>query len=231
MIRVEVADDEAIVREGIRLILDSQPDIQVIAQAGTGMEAVELGLVSKPDVVIMDIRMPGIDGIEATKTLLAQADWLVKIIIVTTFALDEYVYRALRCGASGFILKGAPPRQLPIAVREVFAGETMLSSEVTRRLIEQFSPQTALGLRDSAGSSRLPVSFSTLTAREIDVLRLIAGGLANQDIAARLVVSTPTVKTHVASILSKMGVHDRTQAAIAAYEHGLVVPSGRRLPY
>ncbi len=216
MIRVLLADDQALVREGLRLILDSQPDISVIAEAGTGEEALATAHRTRPDVVVMDVRMPGMDGITATGRLVATASWPVKIIVVTTFDLDRYVFDALRLGASGFLLKTAPPRVLPIAVREVHAGETMLSSELTQRLIQRFAsappPETDV----------VPAAFVALTPRELDVLRLVARGLSNREIAADLVVAEATVKTHVVRILAKLGLRDRTQAAVAAYEHGLV---------
>jgi DNA-binding NarL/FixJ family response regulator len=232
VIRVLLADDQALVREGLRLILDAQPDITVVAEAATGDDAVRAARSLHPDVVVMDIQMPGMDGITATGRLLDAADWPVRVIVVTTFDLDEYVYRALRLGASGFLLKTAPPRLLPIAVREVHAGETMLSSQLTRRLIEQFTFIPSIGPGD------VPAAFAALTPRELDVLRLIARGHTNAQIAAELVVTEATVKTHVVRILAKLALHDRTQAAVAAYEHGLVTPSSsqtvelatRRLP-
>jgi DNA-binding NarL/FixJ family response regulator len=223
VIRVVLADDQALVREGLRLILDAQPDITVVAEAGTGDDALRAARSLRPDIVVMDIRMPGMDGITATGRLLATADWPVKVIVVTTFDLDEYVYQALRLGASGFLLKTAPPRLLPIAVREVHAGETMLSSQLTRRLIEQFTVPPPPGTGD------VPAAFAALTARELDVLRLIARGGTNTQIAADLFVTEATVKTHVTRILAKLGLHDRTQAAVTAYEHGLVTPT-RTLP-
>ena len=219
MIRVLLADDQALVREGLRLILDAQPDITVIAEAATGQDALRAARSMHPDVVVMDIRMPGMDGITATGRLLSSADWPVRVIVVTTFDLDEYVYQALRLGASGFLLKTAPPRLLPIAVREVHAGETMLSSQLTRRLIEQFT------VRTPSDTGQVPAAFAALTPREIDVLRLIARGLTNAQIAAELIVTEATVKTHVVRILAKLALHDRTQAAVAAYEHGLVTPA------
>jgi len=219
VIRVLLADDQALVREGLRLILDAQPDITVIAEAATGQDALRAARSMHPDVVVMDIRMPGMDGITATGRLLSSADWPVRVIVVTTFDLDEYVYQALRLGASGFLLKTAPPRLLPIAVREVHAGETMLSSQLTRRLIEQFT------VRTPSDTGQVPAAFAALTPREIDVLRLIARGLTNAQIAAELIVTEATVKTHVVRILAKLALHDRTQAAVAAYEHGLVTPA------
>jgi len=217
VIRVVLADDQALVREGLRLILDAQEDISVVGEAGTGDEALIAARRLRPDVVVMDVRMPGTDGITATGKLLASADWPVKVIVVTTFDLDEYVFAALHLGASGFLLKTAPPRLLITAVREVHAGETMLSSELTKRLIQQFA---AAAPARSAGAAL--EAFAALTPRELDVLRLIARGLSNDEIAGELFVSGATVKTHVVRILAKLGLRDRTQAAIAAYEHGLV---------
>lgn len=217
MIRVVLADDQALVREGLRLILDAHKDISVVGEAGTGDEALIVARTLRPDIVVMDVRMPGTDGITATGTLLASADWPVKVIVVTTFDLDEYIFAALRLGASGFLLKTAPPRLLITAVREVHAGETMLSSELTQRLIRQFAaapPPRATGAA--------PEAFAALTARELEVLGLIARGLSNDEIAGELFVSGATVKTHVVRVLAKLGLRDRTQAAIAAYEHGLV---------
>lgn len=217
MIRVVLADDQALVREGLRLILDAQEDISVVGEASTGDEALVAARSLRPDVVVMDVRMPGTDGITATGKLLASADWPVKVIVVTTFDLDEYVFAALHLGASGFLLKTAPPRLLITAVREVHAGETMLSSELTQRLIRQFA--AAPPARSTGAASE---AFAALTPRELDVLRLIARGLSNDEIAGELFVSGATVKTHVVRILAKLGLRDRTQAAIAAYEHGLV---------
>ena len=220
MIRVVLADDQAPVREGLRVMLDAQSDITVVAEAGTGEEALAAARRLRPDVVIMDVRMPGMDGLTATGRLLATADWPVKIIMVTTFDLDEYVFDALRLGASGFLLKTSPPRLLPTAVREVHAGETMLSSELTQRLIRRFASVPAPRPKDT-----VPEALALLTPRELDVLRLVARGMSNSEIAGALIVSEATVKTHVVRILAKLGLRDRTQAAVAAYEHGLITAS------
>jgi len=222
VIRVVLADDQAAVREGLRVMLDAQSDITVVAEAGTGEEALSAARSLRPDVVIMDVRMPGMDGLTATGRLLATADWPVKVIMVTTFDLDEYVFDALRLGASGFLLKTAPPRLLPTAVREVHAGETMLSSQLTQRVIHRFASAPAPTPKDT-----VPESLAVLTPRELDVLRLVARGLSNKEIAAELFVSEATVKTHVVRILAKLGLRDRTQAAVAAYEQGLVTASRR----
>lgn len=220
MIRVVLADDQAPVREGLRVMLDAQSDITVVAEAGTGEQALDAARRLRPDVVIMDVRMPGMDGITATGRLLATADWPVKVIMVTTFDLDEYVFDALRLGASGFLLKTSPPRLLPTAVREVHAGETMLSSELTQRLIHRFASAPAPRPKDT-----VPDALAVLTPRELDVLRLVARGMSNSEIAGELLVSEATVKTHVVRILAKLGLRDRTQAAVAAYEHGLITAS------
>jgi DNA-binding NarL/FixJ family response regulator len=218
VIRVVLADDQALVREGLRLILDAQDDIAVVAEAATGEEALASANRTHPDVVVMDVRMPGMDGITATGRLLATASWPVKVIIVTTFDLDRYVFDALRLGASGFLLKTAPPRLLPMAVREVHAGETMLSSELTQRLIREFASAPPPEARGA-----VPAAFAMLTPRELDVLRRVARGMSNSEIAREFVLSQATVKTHVVRILAKLNLRDRTQAAVAAYEHGLVV--------
>ena len=217
MIRVVLADDQALVREGLRLILDAQDDIIVVAEAGTGEEALAAAALTRPDVVIIDVRMPGMDGITATGRLLATATWPVKVIVITTFDLDQYVFDAVRLGASGFLLKSSPPRLLPTAVREVHAGESMLSSDLTMRLIHRFA-----SMAPRPAPAGVPAAFATLTPRELDVLRLIARGMSNSEIACELVVSQTTVKTHVVRLLAKLGLRDRTQAAVAAYEQGLV---------
>jgi DNA-binding NarL/FixJ family response regulator len=217
VIRVLLADDEAMIREGLRLILDAQPDITVIGEAATGDQALASARRLHPDVVVMDVRMPGTDGITATRRLLETATWPVHVIVLTTFDLDEHVYAAMRSGASGFLLKTAPPRQLPIAVREAHTGEAMLSSAITRRLIERFaeSPPRVAGT---------PAAFQALTQRELDILRHIASGLSNGEIASALVIGESTVKTHVVRILAKLNLRDRTQAAVAAHENGLMLP-------
>jgi DNA-binding NarL/FixJ family response regulator len=219
VIRVLVADDQAMVREGLRLILDAQPDISVVAEAADGQEALVKARGARPDVVLMDIRMPVLDGLEATRRLLAEAAWDVRVLVLTTYDLDRHVYDALRAGASGFLLKTSPPRHLPVAVREVAAGDTMLSPAVTQRLITTF-------LRHPPPADGVPPPLRGLTSREVDVLRLVARGLSNSEIAAALHLGEATVKTHVVRILAKLGLRDRTQAAVLAYETGLVVPGG-----
>ncbi|GAA1882208.1 response regulator [Asanoa iriomotensis] len=219
MIRVVVADDHEVVRGGFAGLLATQPDISVVGTAADGATAVEVCGRTRPDVVLMDIRMPGVDGIEATRRLTATAA-RPRVLILTTFDLDEYVYDAIRAGASGFLLKDVRAEALFDAVRVIAAGEALLAPTVTRRLIAQF----ALQHRPQAPA---PVALSALTPRETQVLRLVAEGLSNPEIAARLVVSEETVKTHVSRMLTKLGLRDRTQAVVAAYETGLVVPGAR----
>ncbi|MGA5794531.1 response regulator [Streptomyces cellulosae] len=219
MIRVLIADDQQMVRQGFTVLLNTQPDIEVVGQAVNGIEAVEKVGELPPDVVLMDIRMPELGGIEATARITAVHPE-VKVLVLTTFDLDEYVYEALRAGASGFLLKDASAEQLAEAVRVVAAGDALLAPGVTRRLIAEFSrlePRPRTPLRRKVGD---------LTERETEVLSLIAQGLSNAEIAVRLVVAEQTVKTHVGRILVKLGLRDRTQAAVFAYESGLVRPSG-----
>ncbi|CAL9484177.1 DNA-binding response regulator [Streptomyces sp. DH-12] len=219
MIRVLIADDQQMVRQGFTVLLNTQPDIEVVGQAVNGLDAVEQVGELVPDVVLMDIRMPELGGIEATARITA-ATPEVKVLVLTTFDLDEYVYEALRAGASGFLLKDASAEQLAEAVRVVAAGDALLAPGVTRRLIAEFSrldPRPRTPLRRRVGD---------LTERETEVLSLIAQGLSNAEIAVRLVVAEQTVKTHVGRILVKLGLRDRTQAAVFAYESGLVRPSG-----
>lgn len=210
--RVLLADDQAFVRGGFRLILDAEPDIEVVAEAGDGEEAVARAMETRPDLVLMDIRMPKLDGIEATRQLLAQLE-ATRVLILTTFDLDEYVVDAFRAGASGFLLKTAPPHQLIAALRTIHEGDALLAPASTRRLIEQFAHP-----RSDA------IVLEELTAREQDVIRLLARGLTNAEIADQLVVEPSTVKSHVASLLTKLGLRDRVQAVIYAYENGIVRP-------
>jgi DNA-binding NarL/FixJ family response regulator len=217
MIRVLLADDQELVRAGFRMILETQGDIEVVGDAGDGVEAVTATRRLRPDVVLMDIRMPNLDGLQATRQILA-AGSEARVLILTTFDLDEYVYQALAAGASGFLLKNAPPEQLIGAVRVVAAGDALLDPSITRRVIEQFA--------------RLPPPGATtavagLTDREHEVLRLIARGLSNAEIAAELFVSDATVKSHVAHLLAKLQLRDRVQAVVLAYESGLVRPRTR----
>src|SRR3954469_24440399 len=218
-IRVLIADDQVMVREGFSVLLNAMPDIEVVGEAVNGREAVERVRELAPDVVLMDIRMPELNGIEATREIVA-ADGAAKVLVLTTFDLDEYVYQALRAGASGFLLKDASARQLADGVRVVASGEALLAPSVTRRLITEFSKLSAApGLAPSAQAS-----YGDLTERETEVLVLIAQGLSNAEIAERLVVAESTIKTHVSRILVKLGLRDRTQAAVFAYEARLVTP-------
>jgi len=217
MIRVLLVDDQALVRGGFRSILDGQDDIDVVGEASDGDEAVERALQLNPDVVLMDIRMPRLDGIESTRRLLAQRADGMRVLILTTFDHDAYVYESLRAGASGFLLKSAPPRDLAGAIRTVAAGQSLLAPEITRRMIEEY-------VQRPAPASGRPESLAELTTRELEVLQLLAEGLSSSEIAKALFLSEPTVKTHVTRIFSKLGLRDRVQAVILAYETGLVVP-------
>ncbi|MFI9720057.1 response regulator [Streptomyces sp. NPDC052396] len=219
-LRVLIADDQMMVREGFTVLLDAQPGIKVVGQAVDGADAIAKVAELAPDVVLMDIRMPVLGGIEATRRLTAPAGSTVKVLMLTTFDVDEYVYEALRAGASGFLLKDASAGELAHAVRVVAAGEALLAPNITKRLIAEFSRVT--------DAPRAPVRGRTgnLTERETEVLSLIAQGLTNAEIAERLVVAEQTVKTHVGRILVKSGLRDRTQAAIFAYETGLIRPAG-----
>jgi DNA-binding NarL/FixJ family response regulator len=216
-IRVIVADDQELVRAGFRMILDTQEDIEVCGDAGDGFEALGATRRLQPDVVLMDIRMPNLDGLEATKQIV-ESGLGARVLILTTFDLDEYVYQALAAGASGFLLKNAPPEQFIDAVRVVAAGDALLSPSITRRVIAEFSRLPPLG------GGRV---MSELTDREREVLKLIARGLSNAEIAAELFVSDATVKSHVAHLLSKLQLRDRVQAVVLAYESGLVRPGTR----
>jgi DNA-binding NarL/FixJ family response regulator len=217
-IRVAIADDQAIVRAGLRMILESQPDLEVAGEAGNGREAAELVRRRRPDVLLMDVRMPVLDGIEATRVITRDASGRPpRVVILTTYELDEYVFDALAAGASAFLLKHAPPEELVHAIRVVAAGDALLAPSVTRRLIEEFG-------RRPAPPSRAPAGLETLTVRELEVLRLLARGLTNTEMAVRLHVAETTVKTHVAHVLDKLDLRDRVQAVILAYEAGLVRP-------
>ena len=216
MIRVLVVDDEPLVRGGVRMILETEDDIEVVGEALDGNDALERTRALTPDVVILDIRMPGMDGIETTRQLLQRAN-APRVLILTTFDLDEYVYEAMKAGASGFILKNVPPAKLVDAVRTIAGGDALLAPTITRRMIERFVQ------RAPAASGR-PPQLAELTERELDVLRLIARGLSNAEIAASLFLSEATVKSHVNRVLSKLDLRDRTQATVLAYETGLVEP-------
>ena len=217
MIRVVVADDQALVRAGLRMILQAQPDIEVVGEAEDGAQAVAITREHDPDVVLMDIRMPGVDGLEATQRLLHDSPPRPNILMLTTFDTDEYVYRALRAGASGFLLKTAPPARLIEAVRTIAAGEALLAPTVTRRLIESF-------VRRPPPGSATPPQLDALTEREVQVLTLAARGMPNLQIAQSLFLSEATVKSHINRIFAKLGIRDRVQAVVLAYETGLVTP-------
>ena len=214
-IRVAVVDDQALVRSGFSMVLGYQPDIDVVAEAGNGLEAIEVTRAQRPDVVLMDIRMPEMDGLEATSIILEEADWPLRVLILTTFDADEYVYRALRAGASGFVLKDIPPEDLISAVRAVADGGALLSPSITRRLIGRFATRLQ---HDTGLSERL----DRLTSRERDVLATVARGLSNTEISETLFIGETTVKTHVSSVLAKLGLRDRAQAVVFAYESGFV---------
>ncbi len=214
-IRVVVVDDQALVRGGLAMVLNHQEDIEVVAEAGTGVEAIETARRHRPDVILMDIRMPDMDGLEATSRIVAEADWGVRVLILTTFDPDEYVYRALRAGASGFVLKDIPPAELVSAVRTVADGGALLAPSITRRLVSQFAQRLAV---DTAVSGRL----ERLTEREREVVAAIARGSSNGEICEELFIGAATVKSHVSSILTKLGLRDRAQVVVFAYESGLV---------
>jgi DNA-binding NarL/FixJ family response regulator len=215
--RVLIADDQQLVRVGLKMILEREPDIEIVGEANDGADALDLARRLRPDVVLMDIRMPGMDGLEATRRLVSQPGVKTRVLILTTFEIDEYVFEAIRSGASGFLLKTAPPDDLVRALRIVAAGEALLSPSITRRLISEFA-------RVSKPSRPAPRELTTLTERETEVLKLVASGLSNVEIATRLFLGEATVKTHVGRILDKLGLRDRVQAAVYAYEHGLVQP-------
>ena len=215
-IRVLIVDDQALVRAGFRMILEAQPDLEVVGEAADGSTAIDAVRTLRPDVVLMDIRMPGVDGIEATRRL-SEAGATSKIVILTTYDLDEYVFDALAAGASGFLLKHVPPEELVRGVRVAASGEALLAPSITKRLIEEFAKHRA---PVRAGATDL----NTLTDREQEVIRLLARGLSNPEIARELKVGEATVKTHVAHVLDKLGLRDRVQAVIFAYEVGLIKP-------
>ena len=218
-IRVLLCDDQALVRGGFRMILDARSDLQVVGEAEDGRQAVSLARQTQPDVILMDVRMPRLDGVEATRQIVA-AGSPARILVLTTYDLDDYVYAAIRAGASGFLLKDVQPAQLAEAIRVIAAGDALLAPSVTRRLLGQFAA-TLPGPRASRASS---ASLSALTERETEVLRLLAAGLSNAELAGRLYLSEATVKSHVSSLLRKLGLRDRVQAVIFAYDTGLVTP-------
>ena len=216
--RVLIVDDQALVRTGFKMILEAEPDFEVVGEAADGQEALTQARSLSPDVVLMDVRMPELDGIEATRQLLGDEGATAKVVMLTTFDMDEYVYEALRAGASGFLLKDVPPEQLVAGIRAVASGDALLAPSVTRRVIEEFVRRPPDSVRTS------PEQLAELTARELEVLKLIARGLSNAEIAKELFVSETTVKTHVAHVLMKLQLRDRVQAVVLAYESGLVQP-------
>ncbi|GAA2877099.1 response regulator transcription factor [Streptosporangium fragile] len=221
-IRVLLVDDQPLLRTGFRLILEAEPDLTVVGEAGDGKAAQDQSRALLPDVVLMDIRMPGVDGIEATRRIVREAGGgahVPRVLVLTTFDLDEYIVEALRAGASGFLLKDVPPDELVQAIRVVAAGDAIVAPSVTRRLLDRFGRHLP-----SAQQQSTPARLDRLTERELEVLRLIAKGMSNAEIAAELVVSETTVKTHVGNVLTKLGLRDRVQAVILAYETGLITP-------
>ncbi len=225
MIRVLLVDDQAMVRAGLRMILDSEPDIEVVGELEDGESAASAVSELQPDVVLMDIRMPGMDGLAATREVIA-AHPAARIVILTTFDLDEYVYGALRAGASGFLLKSADGDTLVNAVKVVAAGEALLAPEVTRRVIEEFARASHASAASGVEHVASEEAIGDLSEREVEVLQLMAQGLSNQEIAKELYLSSTTVKTHVSHILTKLGVRDRVQAVVEAYDSGIVAPRG-----
>ena len=216
-IRVAIVDDQALMRDGFTMILDAQPDIEVVGDAENGRLGVELCRRTRPDVVLMDIRMPVLDGIEATRLIASDAECHTRVLVLTTFDLDEYVYAAMRAGASGYLLKDTPAKELVAAVRVIAQGDALLSPSITRRLIEEFARQP----EPDAVTASLPAD---LTEREREALELLAHGLSNREIAAEMFIGEATAKTHVSRLLTKLGVRDRVQAVVLAYETGLVRP-------
>jgi DNA-binding NarL/FixJ family response regulator len=218
VIRVFIADDQALVRGGFRMILDAQPDMEVVGEAQDGKEALRMVAELRPDVILMDIRMPEMDGLETTRRIVIDEN-APRVLMLTTFDMNEYVYEAMKSGASGFLLKDVKPEQLADAVRTVAAGDALLAPAITRRLIEEF-------VRRPPPGTNAPPELETLTERELEVLKLIAKGLSNEEIAKQLFVSMATVKTHITHILMKLQLRDRVQAVVLAYESGLVQPGG-----
>jgi DNA-binding NarL/FixJ family response regulator len=215
MTRILIADDEALVRGGLRMILEAQPDLEVVGEASDGREAVSQAQELSPDLVLMDVRMPGLDGLAATRSLLAKNKRAPKVLVLTTFDLDDYVYEAIRAGASGFLLKSTPPRQLVEGVRTVMAGDALLAPEITRRLLDRF-------VQRPPRNAAQPPELAELSERELEVLRSMADGLSNAEIAAALVLSEATIKTHVNHILTKLRLRSRVQAVALAYRSGLM---------
>jgi DNA-binding NarL/FixJ family response regulator len=218
MVRVLIVDDQSLVRAGFRMILESEPDVEVVGEAADGAEAIAAAEELAPDVILMDVRMPNVDGLEATRRLLEGKDEGPRVLILTTFDLDEYVYEALKVGASGFLLKDTPPEQLVDAIHVVASGDALLSPVITRRVIEEFVRRPPESLRKPS------LALAELTPRELEILGFVARGLSNAEIAKEAFVSETTVKTHVARMLMKLGLRDRVQAVVLAYEAGIAVP-------
>ena len=223
-VRVVVVDDQALVRDGFAMVLDHEDDIEVVGEAGSGQEAIEVARSHRPDVILMDIRMPEMDGLEATRRILEDADWPVKVVILTTFDADEYVYQALRAGASAFVLKDIPRAELVSAVRTVADGGALLAPSVMRRLIGRFAQRLAA---DTAATARL----ERLTDRELEVLTAIGRGYNNTEISEQLFIGAATVKSHINSVFTKLGLRDRAQAVVFAYESGLIEPGEQEIGY
>ena len=232
MTTVLLVDDQALLRMGFRLVIESEPDLEVLGEASDGRVALDQVAALRPDVVLMDIRMPGMDGIEATRRLTAEHP-SVRVLVLTTFDVDELAFAALRAGASGFLLKNARPEELVEAIRTVASGSSVVAPRVLRRMLDLFAPHLPTGAVPPAAQDGLDPRLQTLTPRELHVLRCVAEGLSNAEIAERLVLSAATVKTHVGNVLAKLGVRDRVQAVIVAYEGGLVgsgMPPGPAAP-
>lgn len=223
-LRVLVVDDQALVRRGFALVLEHEGDIQVVGEAGDGMSAIAAARQHRPDVILMDIRMPELDGLSATERILTELDADTRVIVLTTFDPDEYIYRALRAGASGFLLKDTPPEELVAAVRAVAAGGALLSPAITQRLIARFA-------KGAGGSADLGERLDRLTVRERQVLEAVGRGMSNQEVADALSIGLATVKTHFSSLLSKLGIRDRAQAVVFAYESGLLQPGSNPVGY
>jgi DNA-binding NarL/FixJ family response regulator len=219
VIRLLLADDEAMVRRGLRLVLEAEDDLEVVAEAADGIEAINEARRVRPDVVLMDVRMPRMDGVEACRRLVEESD--TKVVVLTTFDLDEHLFAAVRAGASGFLLKASPPEELVAAIRAAHAGNALVEPKMTKRLLDEFARRP-----QQPPEGHVPDRFGDLTDREVDVLREVVRGASNAEIAERLYISETTVKTHVNHILSKLGVRDRIQAVVLAYDYGLVEPGG-----
>jgi DNA-binding NarL/FixJ family response regulator len=223
VIRLLLADDEVMVRRGLRMVLETEDDLQVVGEAADGFEAIEETRRLQPDVVLMDVRMPRLDGVEACRRLVEASD--TKVVVLTTFDLDEHLFEAIRAGASGFLLKASPPEELVAAIRAAHAGNALVEPKMTKRLLEEFARRPG-----SPPPGQVPDRFAELTDREVDVLREVVRGASNAEIGERLYISETTVKTHVNHILSKLGVRDRIQAVVLAYDYGLVEPGSTRAP-